>query len=106
MIYRSSLDDELDNWPHYGAYLCIIATNVFHPHYLDKAKEICPDIKELPAITAVMEKMRSNIDEFMGLENGFGIEEWKFKDRKLMKPVCEMIRKYAEFYNELLTIFL
>jgi len=98
-------DDELDNWPHYGAYLCIIATNVFHPHYLDKAKELCPDMKELPAITAIIEKMRSHIEEFMGLEGGFGIEEWKLKDRELMRPICEMIRCYAGFYNELMAIF-
>ena len=98
-------DEELDNWPHYGAYLCIITTNVFHPHYFSKAKELCPDIKELLAISAVIDKMRLYIDKFMSLEGGFGIEEWKFKDRTLMKPICEMIRKYAGFYNELLAAF-
>ena len=97
--------EDLDNWPHYGAYLCIIATNAYHPHYLDRATALCPDIKELPAIGAVMEKMRAHIDEFTALEGGFGIEEYKWKDRDLMRPVCEMIRKYAGFYNELLAAF-
>ena len=97
--------EDLDNWPHYGAYLCIIATNSYHPHYLDKAKELCPDIKELPIIEAVIKKMRLYINEFIGLEGGFGMEEYKLKDRELMRPICEMIRKYAGFYNELLSAF-
>ena len=97
--------EDLDNWPHYGAYLCIIATNVYHPHYLNRAKELCSEMKELPAINAVMEKMRAHINEFMGIEGGFGIEEYKLKDREIMRPVCEMIRKYAGFYNELLAVF-
>ena len=97
--------EDLDNWPHYSAYLCIIATNVSHPHFLNRAKELCPDIKELSVISAIFEKMRSQINEFMGLEGGFGMEEWKLKDRELMRPVCEMIRKYAGFYNELVAAF-
>jgi hypothetical protein len=96
---------DLDIWRDYGAYLCIIATNVFHPHFLNRAKELCPDIEELPAISAVFEKMRSHINEFMGLEGGFGMEEYKLKDRNLLRPICEMIRKYAGFYNELLAVF-
>ena len=97
--------EDLDNWPHYGAYLCIIATNVFHPHFLSRAKELCPDINELLAISAIMDKMRTHIDDFMRLEGGFSIDEYKLKDRELMRPVCEMIRKYAGFYNELLAVF-
>ena len=97
--------DDLDNWPHYGAYLCIVATNTYHPHFLNKAKELCPDIKELSAIDTVIKKMREHINEFMGLEGGFGMEEYKLKDRELMNPICEMIRKYAGFYNELLAAF-
>ncbi|WP_058304169.1 helix-turn-helix domain-containing protein [Gorillibacterium timonense] len=97
--------EDLDCWPHYGAYLCIIASNVSCPHFLNRAKELCPDIKELPAINAVMEKMCAHMDEFCRLEGGFGMEEYKLKDRELMQPVCEMIRKYAGFYNELLAAF-
>jgi len=97
--------EDLDNWPHYGTYLCIIATNVSHPHFLNRANELCPDIKELSAISAIFEKMRSHINEFMGLEGGFGMEERKLKDRELMRPVCEMIHKYAGFYNELVAAF-
>ena len=33
------------------------------------------------------------------------MEEYKLKDRELMRPVCEMIRKDAGFYNELLAAF-
>jgi AraC-like DNA-binding protein len=97
--------EDLDLWPHYSAYLCIIASNISCPHFLNRAKELCPDIKELPAINAVMEKMRAHMDEFRGLEGGFGMEEYKLKDRELMRPVREMIRKYAGFYNELLAAF-
>jgi hypothetical protein len=103
--YDDTPVEDLDNWPHYGAYLCIVATNAYHPHYLNRAKELCPEIKELPAINAAIDKMRANIEEFMSLEGGFGIEEYKLQDRDLMRPVCEMIRKYAGFYNELLAVF-
>lgn len=97
--------EDLDCWPHYGAYLCIIASNVSCPHFLNRANKLCPDIRELPAINAVMEKMRTHMDEFRGLEGGFGMEEYKLKDRELMRPVCEIIRKYAAYYNELLAAF-
>ena len=97
--------EDLDLWPHYSAYLCIIASNVSFPHFLNRAKKLCPDIKELPAIDAIMEKMHAHIGEFCNIEGGFGMEEYKLKDRELMRPVCEMIRKYAGFYNELLAAF-
>ena len=97
--------EDLDLWPHYSAYLCIIASNVSCPHFLNRAKKLCPDIKELPAIDAIMEKMHTHIGEFCNIEGGFGMEEYKLKDRELMRPVCEMIRKYAGFYNELLAAF-
>jgi len=97
--------EELDNWSHYGAYLCIIASNASNPHFLNRAKELCPEIKELPVISEIIEKMQSHLNEFYSLEGGFGIEEYKLKDRELMKPICAMIRKYASFYNELLAIF-
>jgi hypothetical protein len=95
----------LGNWQHYGAYLCIIATNVSCPHFLNRANELCPGIKELPAINEAMEKMRTHIDELCSIEGGFGMEEHKLKDRELMQPVREIIRKYAGFYNELLSAF-
>ena len=97
--------EDLDIWPHYGAYLCMIATNVHHPHFLNKAKELCPNIKELSAIETVIEKMRTHINEFMSIEGGFGMDAYKLKDRDLMRPVCDMIRKYASYYNELLSVF-
>ena len=97
--------EDLDNWPHYGAYLCIIATNVSRPDFLNRVKELCPDIKELTAINAVIEKMRVHMKEFCSLEGGFGMEEYKLKNRELMRPVCDMIRKYAGYYNELLAAF-
>lgn len=98
-------NDDLDTWPLYGEYLCIIASNVCCPHFLNRAKELCPDMGELTAINAVMEKMKVHIDEFMGLEGGFEMEERKLKDRELLRPVCKMIRKYAAYYNELLAAF-
>ena len=94
--------EDLDLWPHYSAYLCIIASNVSCPHFLNRAKELCPDMKQLTAINAVMEKMRAHMDEFCRLEGGFGMDEYKLKDRELLRPVREMIRKYAGFYNVLL----
>lgn len=103
--YDDILDDELDIWRDYGEYLCIIATNVFCPNFLNRAKELCPDIKELPAINAIMEKMHAHIDEFIGLEGGFGMDVRKLKDLELMRPVCKMIRRYATYYNELLATF-
>jgi len=75
------------------------------PHFLNRAKELCPDIKELPVINAVMDKMHANMSEFRSIEGGFGMEEYKLKDRELMWPVREMIRKYAGFYNELLAAY-
>ena len=98
--------EDLDNWPHYGAYLCIIAINVSCPHFLNRAKELCPDVKELQAIKAVMDKMRVHMSEFCGIEGGIGMEEYKLKDRELMRPVHELICKYAGFYNELLAVFI
>jgi hypothetical protein len=92
-------DAELDGWRLYGEYWCITATNVLCPHVLNRAKELCPDIRELPAVNAVMEKMRAHMNEFSGLDAR------KLKDRGLMRPVCEMIRKYAGFYNELSAAF-
>jgi AraC-like DNA-binding protein len=103
--YDDIPDDDLDIWRDYGEYLCIIATNVFCPNFLNRAKELCPDIKELSAINAVMEKMRAHMNEFMGLEGGFGMDVRKLKDSELMRPVREMIHKYAGFYNELLAAF-
>ena len=97
--------EDLDCWPHYGAYLCIIASNVSCPHFLNRAKELCPDIKELPTINTIMEKMHTQMSEFCSLEGGFGMEERKLKDRELLRPVCKMIRKYATYYNELLAAF-
>jgi hypothetical protein len=49
--------------------------------------------------------MHAHMNEFMGLEGGFGMDVRKLKDCELMRPVCEMIRKYAGFYNELLAAF-
>jgi hypothetical protein len=98
-------NDDIDIWRHYGEYLCIIASNVCCPHFLNKAKKLCPDMRELTAISAVMAKMDAHIHEFMNLEGGFDMEKHKLKDRELMRPVCEMIRKYATYYNELLAAF-
>jgi hypothetical protein len=52
-----------------------------------------------------MDKMRVNMTEFRSIGGGFGMVEKNMRDRKLMQPVCEMIRKYAGFYNELLAAF-
>jgi len=104
-VYDDIPDDELDIWRDYGEYLCMIATNVFCPIFLNRVRQLCPDIKELPVIDRVMAKMHTHMNEFMGLEGGFDMDVRKLKDRELMRPVCEMIRMYAGFYNELLAAF-
>jgi hypothetical protein len=97
--------DDVDIWRYHGEYLCIIASNVCCPHFLNRAKQICPDIKELAAIDVIMKKMRIDIHTFMGLEGGFGMEKHKLKDRESMRPVCKMIRKFASYYKDFLAIF-
>ncbi|MCE5259644.1 MAG: AraC family transcriptional regulator [Chloroflexi bacterium] len=108
-IENGTFDDvpteDIDIWRHYGEYLCIIASNVCCPHFLNRAKELCPDVKELAAIDAIIKKMDADIYTFMGLEGGFGMEKHKLKDHELMRPVCAMIRKFASYYNDLLAIF-
>jgi hypothetical protein len=97
--------EDIDIWRHYGEYLCIIASNVCCPHFLNRAKELCPDVKELAAIDAILKKMEADIYTFMSLEGGFGMEKHKLKDRESMRPVCDMIRKFASYYNDLMAIF-
>lgn len=97
--------DEIDIWRHYGEYLCIIASNVCCPFFLNRAKELCPDVKELAAIDVVMQKMDADIHAFMGLAGGFDMNKPTLKDREAMRPACEMIRQFAAHYNEFLAIF-
>lgn len=90
--------EQLDFWQHYGGYLVILLTNMYGQHFTQRAIEACSDLTGLSQVPSIIQEM-TQVCDFSSVGGGLDMDPGKLRDRKHMKPICEVIRRCAA-YNE------
>ncbi|WDV47410.1 MerR family transcriptional regulator [Clostridiaceae bacterium M8S5] len=98
-------EKNLDQWRQHGTYLCICATNAYKQDFLKRAIEYCPDLNFIGNILEVYTKMQGITEELMKLEDGFGIDPIKFKNKLIMQPISKEILCLSQMCDEILSIY-
>ena len=86
-------DEKLDLWVHYAQYLVIMSTNIVGQHFMNRARDLCPELHPLlDDIKTIVEQMYHDMGKLNDVGGGFDLNVFNLRDRKRMSPVCRILR--------------
>lgn len=102
--------EEFDDWPMHTVYVCNLATNSSCCHtFLEKAKELNPDLEFIDEVHTLYEKMRLMWNEQKGedleaLGGGFNITLDVLQDKQRRSRIAAKLREFAEYADKVVEV--
>lgn len=100
--YDDYPDEKMDLWTHYAQYLVIMSTNIVGQHFMNRARNLCPELLPLlDNIKAIVDEMYQDMGKLNDVGGGFDLNVYDLRNRQLMAPVCQVLRHMASLTSQL-----
>ncbi|MHB1000123.1 MAG: beta-galactosidase [Armatimonadota bacterium] len=102
-VFEGKTDAEMDDlrWRLHCALLCIAGTNGCSRGYLAKTLSLCPDMKVIPKLAPVYERMQMIFEEISNMQGGFSIPNENLKNTEMRRNISDKIREFSKCYDEI-----
>jgi hypothetical protein len=105
-IWYTHPDKGFSCWNMHGNYLCILGTNNCSINFLEKTLVLNPSMDFIKDLIPLYEKInKDGFNKLIEMAGGFKIKPKDIKNKKLMEPITEVIKKLANYCGEILEIF-
>jgi hypothetical protein len=105
-IWYTHFAEGFSCWNMHGTYLCILGTNACCTGFLEKALYYNHEMDFIKELIPIYEKInRDGFHKLIGMQEGFSIKPETIKNKTLMEPISEQIKKLALLNDNIIEIY-